>query len=211
MAEIDIEKKSGGGGKIWLWVIIALIIAGLLYWWFAGDGDEGVEEIETEQIEDETVMTGEAADTSWENETATNVDIDEPSEFAEYIGNESKMGLDHEYTNNALVYLVDTVESEVEESDLDLDAEWQEIRRMTDKITEDPLAGTHANTIKEVGLRISDILMKIQEEEAANLSSDVEEVRTAAQNIQKDVLTLNQKDQIMKFFTESADVLQKLS
>ena len=211
MAEIDIEKKSGGGGKIWLWVIIALIVAALLYWWFAGDGDEGVEEIETEQIEDETVMTEENA-TTWENETAeTDVDIDDPSEFADYIGNESKMGLDHEYTNNALVYLVDTVESEVEESDLDLDAEWQEIKLLADQITEDPLAETHANTIREAGLRISDILQKLQEEAEANLSADVEEIRTAAQNIQGDVLTLNQKDQIMAFFEESADLLQKLS
>ena len=210
MAEIDIEKKSGGG-KVWLWVIIALIVAGLLYWWFAGDGDEPVEEIETEAIEDETAMAEENT-TTWEEETAaTDVDIDEPSEFAEYIGNEQKMGLDHEYTNNALVYLVDTLESEVEESDLDLNAEWQEVRAMADRITEDPLAETHANTIKEAGLRISSILLKLQEQANANLTTDVEEVRTAAQNIQKDVLTLNQKDQIMAFYEESADVLQKLS
>lgn len=211
MAEIDIEKK-GGGGKIWLWVIIILIIAALLYWWFAGDDEEVIEEVDTEQIEDETVMADEGETTSWEEETAeTTVDIDEPSEFADYIGNESKMGLDHEYTNNALVYLIDTVESKVEESDLDLDAEWQEIRAMADMITEDPLAETHANTIKAAGMRISAILMKLQEEADANLSTDVEEVRTAAQNIQKDVLTLNQKDQIMKFFNESADVLMKMS
>ena len=206
MAEIDIEKKSGSG-KIWLWVIIALIVAALLYWWFAGDDEEVVEDVETEVIEDETVFEDEEAAT-WEAETAA---IDEPSEFAEYIGNESKMGIDHEYTNNALVHLVNTVESEVEESDLALDAEWQEIRTMADQITEDPLAGTHANTIKEAGLRISGILLKLQEEDPAILTSDVEEARAAAQNIQKDVLTLNQKDQIMKFFEESADVLEKMS
>lgn len=67
MAEIDIEKKKGNG-KIWLWVIIALIVAALLYWWFASDNDESIEGTETEQIEDETVMKGDPHTTFWEKE-----------------------------------------------------------------------------------------------------------------------------------------------
>lgn len=55
MAEIDIEKKSGGG-KNWLWIIILLIVAALIYWWFTANNDESIDEIETEQVEDETVM-----------------------------------------------------------------------------------------------------------------------------------------------------------
>ena len=202
MAEIDIEKKSGNG-KTWLWVIIALIAAALLYWWFAGDGDEGDVVVETEQVTDEPVSPD-------EDETAETVAIDEPAEFAAYIGNEAEMGLDHEYTNNALVYLVDTVESEVEESELDLDAEWQEIRELADQITENPLAETHANIIKQAGLRLSGILVQLGEEAGVDVTSGVEEMRTAAENIKEDVQTLNQKDQIMAFFNESADVLQKL-
>ena len=73
MAEIDIEKKNGGGGKIWLWVIIVLIVAGLLYWWFAGDGEE-VEEVGIEEVEDETVMTDQKT-TSWQEATALAAEI----------------------------------------------------------------------------------------------------------------------------------------
>ena len=67
MAEIDIEKKNGNG-KIWLWIIIALIVAALLYWWLTAEKDEGIEETETEQIEDETVMKDDSQTTFWEKE-----------------------------------------------------------------------------------------------------------------------------------------------
>lgn len=55
MAEIEVEKKNSGG-KMWLWVIIILIAAGLAYWWFFANDEEGIEEVETEQVQDETVM-----------------------------------------------------------------------------------------------------------------------------------------------------------
>ena len=55
MAEIDIEKKNGNK-KVWLWVIILLIAAALIYWWYEANNDEGLEEVETEEVGDETVM-----------------------------------------------------------------------------------------------------------------------------------------------------------
>lgn len=67
MAEIDIEKKSGNG-KTWLWIIFAIIIAGLLYWWFAGNEDEALDNTEVEEIEDETVMKGDGRTAFWEKE-----------------------------------------------------------------------------------------------------------------------------------------------
>lgn len=67
MAEIDIEKKNGNQ-KTWLVVIIVLIVAALLYWWFAAEDEEGIEELETEEIGDETVMKDDSQTIFWERE-----------------------------------------------------------------------------------------------------------------------------------------------
>lgn len=42
MAQIDLEKKEGGGLG-WLWALLALILLGLLAWWLMGAGDGDVE------------------------------------------------------------------------------------------------------------------------------------------------------------------------
>jgi hypothetical protein len=51
----------------------------------------------------------------------------------------------------------------------------------------------------------------MQEEEFPDLSNDVQEVKTAAQNITPSTPTLDQKDQVKKFFDEAGDVLRKMS
>ena len=38
MAEIPVEKKSGIPG--WLWLLLALILLGLLIWWFTSEADD---------------------------------------------------------------------------------------------------------------------------------------------------------------------------
>ena len=47
MAEIPIEKKSGGGIPGWVWLLIALLIAGILLWVFTGDDDRDERVAET--------------------------------------------------------------------------------------------------------------------------------------------------------------------
>ena len=53
MADIDIEKKSGGS-KAWIWIIVILAILAIIYFWFFA-GEENVEEpiddAEIEQVE----------------------------------------------------------------------------------------------------------------------------------------------------------------
>ena len=51
----------------------------------------------------------------------------------------------------------------------------------------------------------------MQEQNYPDLATDVEEMKTAANNIDGSVQTLQQKDQINKFFNEAADVLRKMS
>ncbi len=71
------------------------------------------------------------------------------------------------------------------------------------------MLNAHANTIKSAGTKLANIMQKMQNEKFPNLSSDVAEVKTAAHNINESTATLEQKDQINKFFDEAGDALEK--
>ena len=55
MAEIPVEKKSGVPG--WLWLLLALILLGLLIWWFASQDDAELEET-PEAVEQTEMLDG---------------------------------------------------------------------------------------------------------------------------------------------------------
>lgn len=214
MAEIKVEKKK----PIWPWVILVLVILALLYFLvFADDDndDDDMDEMETEQVEEGTAWeedsdtaTWEESQSDWENDT---LNAGAVSGYLTYVSDKSKMGVDHEYTNNALIELMNAVEAKAKEMNYDISADMQQVRQSAQAITNDPTAATHANTIKDAGTKLANILQKMQQEKYPDLSQDVQEVQTAANNIKADVQTLQQKDQINKFFDEAADVLKKMS
>lgn len=214
MAEIKIEKKK----PIWPWVILVLVILALLYFLvFAGDDDDNddMDDMETEQVEEGTAWE-EDSDTAnwddnesdWESDTLSTGAV---SGYLAYVSDKSKMGVDHEYTNNALIELMNAVQAKADSMNYDISADMQEVRQSAQAITKDPAAATHANTIKDAATKLANILQNMQEEKFPDLSQDVQEVKTAANNIKNDVQTLQQKDQINKFFDEAADVLRKMS
>ena len=210
MAEIKIEKKK----PIWPWIILVLIILALLYFLVFADDDDNddMDDVETEQVEEGTVWDDEDT-TSWETETTSSDTLSGQgvSEYLTYVSDKSKMGIDHEYTNNALISLMNAVQAKADEMNYDISADMASVRQDAQKIEQDPMATTHANTIKSAGTKLAGILENMQKAQYPNLSNDVQEVKTAANNIKGDTQTLNQKDQINKFFDEAADVLRKMS
>ncbi len=214
MAEIKIEKKK----PIWPWIILVLVILALLYFLvFADDDDDNddMEEVETEQVEEGTAWEDDTdtanwddSESNWENDSLSTGSV---SGYLSYVSDKSKMGVDHEYTNNALIELMNAVQAKAGEMNYDISADMQQVRQSAQAITKDPTAKTHANTIKEAGTKLADIMEKMQKEKYPDLSQDVQDVKTAANNIKPDVQTLQQKDQINKFFDEAADVLKKMS
>ncbi len=54
MAEIPVEKKSGIPG--WLWLLLALILLGLLIWWFASEAND--EEALPEEVASSEMLDG---------------------------------------------------------------------------------------------------------------------------------------------------------
>ncbi|MGB7842242.1 MAG: hypothetical protein WBL21_05585 [Salinimicrobium sp.] len=214
MAEIKIEKKK----PIWPWIILVLVILALLYFLvFANDDDtdDDMDDMNTEQVEEETAWEEDTDTADWEQSQADwkndSLGTGTVAGYMAYVSDKSKMGVDHEYTNNALQHLINAVQAKADEMNYDISADMKEVKQSAQKIIEDPTAATHANTIKEAGTKLANILQKMQKENYVDLSKDVEEVKTAANNIKPDVQTLQQKDQINKFFDEAADVLSKMN
>lgn len=209
MAEIKVEKKK----PVWPWILLGLLILAVILYFVFADNDTMDDVDDTDDIEqvEDTTYTSNENTTGWDDNTSTAGTGGEVENFIAHVGDQSRMGIDHEYTNNALIHLINAVETKAREVNVDIDASIQEMRGDAREITQNPQGTNHANKIKSVGEKIASTLEDIQEKNFPNLSNDVEEVKTAAQKIEASTLTLDQKDQINEFFNQAADVLKKMS
>ncbi|MFD0975190.1 hypothetical protein [Salinimicrobium gaetbulicola] len=219
MVEIKIEKKK----PIWPWIILVLVILAILYFLVFADDDaaDDMEEMDDmEQIDEESVWD-DADTTSWEEETDT-TGWDTTGDtigaagagvtgYLTHIADSTKMGVDHQYTNMALLKLMDAVQAKADEINFDISADMAAVKQDASAIKENPTAATHVKKIKDAGTKLANILQKMQQQKFPALNQDIQEMKTAASNIDVSVKTLQQKEQIKKFFNEAADVLKKMS
>ena len=193
MAEIKIEKKK----HTWLWILLVLLVLFLIWFFLLRDSNEKVieEEVDrTEQVQN----------------NVTNMDNSAIAEYSTYIGNTAQMGIDHEYSNGALNLLIDAVEEKADMLDVDVDADLEEARNKTAETTTDPYEVDHADLIRSSGEIITRALTTIQEAKFPNLADDVAQVDEAIKAIKPSVKTLDQKDDVNKFFMSSESLLLKM-
>jgi hypothetical protein len=200
MAEIKIEKKK----TIWPWIILGILLLLAVFYFTSKETavieeNEPVEEVYQEPIEEveneEYVAASEAA----------------LIEYSDYIGNTGKMGIDHEYSNGALMYLINAVEAKANELNIDIEADLEEARKNAEIITDEPESLNHANLIKDSGMIISRALTTIQKSEYPNLTTEASDVEMAVSKIKKDEQTLNQKDDVNRFFKSAETLLEKMN
>lgn len=216
MAEIKIEKKK----PVWPWILLGLIILGVILYFLLADNnrddmddmDDDIERVDTTY---QTTQTGDRGAATWPDEanrtpsaTANNQSVDT---YLSHVGNTSRMGVEHEYTNNALLHLINAVDYKAQEQNVNIQTDLTEIRNDARAITQNPQATNHANNIRNAATKLTNAMEKIQKEKFPNLSQDITDVRNAAQDIDTSVPTLEQRDKINSFFNEAADVLRKMS
>ena len=190
MAEIKIEKKK----PVWPWILLALIVLGLIWYIFMRDDDN--------RIEDEPVVTEQVAE-EYDDYSAIAL-------YSDYIADTDKMGVDHEYSNEALNYLIDAVEEKADMLDVDVKADINEARKNASEITEDPDKLNHANLIKSSGEIIVRALTTLQTAKFPTLTDDVAKVNTAVNEIDASDKTLDQKDKVNNFFKSAESLLLKM-
>jgi L-rhamnose isomerase len=198
MAEIKIEKKK----PIWPWVlgIIALVI--LLTYLFIDDREKneiGAQETETAM----QVTPNESVD------DGTNGDVEGYVRFIET--DTVRMGLDHNFTNEALRRLTAATKAVAAKIDYDVQSDLSEVKQYADKVATDPFETTHANSIRKAADVLSGTLQKMQRANFPELNDEATELKKAASSIDPDALTLDQKEAVRTYFDKAADLLQKMN
>ncbi|WP_296619608.1 hypothetical protein [Marivirga sp.] len=200
MAEIKIEQKK----QVWPWLLVGLIIAALLvYFLVFRDNDENIEVV----TEADSITNTNEYDLLGVNENNGTV-----AAYVNFVENSPEnMSLDHEYTNEALLKLIEATNAMANEVDYDVQADIVKAREYANMIASDPFETTHADNIKKADDILTNALQNIQKAIYPSLADEVEELKSASESIKLGVLTLEQKDAVKNYFAKAADLLQKMN
>lgn len=205
MADIRIEEKKGSSIIPW---IIGLLLLALLIWGameLFGDDDDIDEVVTEEAITEEPVAPVTTSDYAPAIAAfmATTDDM------------EGEMGLDHEFSHRALTELADAsvaiAQSKGVVDETNADSKADRVKQLADDITKDPMAGDHADKIKQAALLITEILEDVNTQaDGGNATEAVTNLRVQAQALSSATLTLDQKEDVRAFFAQARTVLEQL-
>ena len=200
MAEIRVEKKS----PMWPWILIGLLILGVILYFVFFHDDNGTDRADgpvvTEQRDDDRTQR----DRPVNNQTVAS--------YVTFVQDRDRqMGLDHEYSNEALKRLTEATKAMADEVNVDVERDLSVVRENAREIQDDPFETTHANKIRASAEKLSDALMTIQREAFPNLSNQASAVRDAAMSIDPQELALEQRDEIKSFYDRAADLLRQMN
>lgn len=196
MAEIKIEQKK----QTWPWLLLVLIIAALLVYFLVFRDDDDKSEVDNITITNETDLLG----VNENNETV--------AAYVNFIENSQKeMSLDHAYTNEALLKLIEATNAMANEVGYEIRADLDKVKDYANMITDDPFETTHADNIRKADDILTNVLQNIQMAKYPSLADDVEDLKSASESIKPEVLTLDQKDAVKNYFEKASDLLKKMN
>jgi hypothetical protein len=197
MAEIRIEKKK----PVWPWLLLGLLLVGLLVWLVA-DTDEDYDEIE----ETASVSEVETYDTDMVAEAP--VVIPEVTQYVEMVDKNINMDLSHETSHKLLTSLADAIQATATKINYDpiQDNAFKEMKDWADKIKKDPMAGTHANSIKKA-LDNATVAIQNMQQTMPDVQNNSQKLQQELEDIDPATLTLDQKPDIKSYLREAGDAL----
>ncbi len=194
MAEIKIEKKKA----MWPWILIGLaLLAIILYFVFFN-----------KQPDDRAMATN--TDTT---EQRALPGISAVEEYITYIQNRDtgSMSLDHNFSHDALTKLADATRETANKTGYDVQRDLDSVQHYTAIITDDPMENVHADNIKLAASLLSTALQRMQMEKFPLLVAEGDAVKNAANAIDVQTLTLDQKSAVYAFYSKAADLLRKMN
>jgi hypothetical protein len=200
MAEIKIEQKK----LIWPWLLVGfVIIAFLIYFLVFRGSDENTESVtEIDSI----------TNTNRSNLIDVNENNGTVAAYINFIENsKEKMSLDHEYTNEALLKLIEATEAIANEVGYDVQADIEKVREYAKMIEQDSFETTHADNIRKADDMLTNILQNIQKAKYSGLSDEVAALKNASESVKPSVLALDQKEAVKNYFAKAADLLKKMN
>ena len=200
MAEIRVEKKS----PMWPWILIGLIILAVILYFVLSDDSNGDTDRTTTTTTEQTDQDRTRRDSPVNNQTVAS--------YVTFVqDSDREMGLDHEYSNEALKRLTEATKAMADEVNVDVERDLSVVRNNAQQIQQDPFETTHANKIRASAEKLSDALMTIQREAFPNLSNQASAVRNSAMEINPEELALDQRDAIKSFYDRAADLLRQMN
>ncbi len=200
MTEIKIEKKK----LVWPWILLGLgVIAVLIYFLVFQDYNDA-----TTEVPKSSEFIG-ANETNLINVKENNSTVAAYVNFVETGKNSMK--LDHAYTNEALLKLIEATDAIAGEVGYDVQADLDKVKEYAEMINNDPFGTTHADNIRKADDVLTNVLQNIQKAKYPGLTNEVTELRNASEAINPHILTLDQKEEVKAFFSKAADLLQKMN
>jgi hypothetical protein len=194
MAEIIVEKRK----PVWPWFLAAFVVVFFLIYFLAFQSDNNE-------------VTAGGVDTAV-NLIEVKENNNTINSFVTFIrSDDNRMSLDHQFTNSALYRLIESVESIAEIVEYDIQADLEKVREYADNITVDPFVDTHADDIRRAADVLTTVLQNIQQAKYPELSSGTDNLKSAAESIDPDILTLDQRDKVKGFLAEAANLLDEMN
>jgi len=180
------------------WILLVLVIMALIAYYLYENRFKG--KPETDQNNQELKLID-----KHENDTTVTA-------YISFVNDDTnKMTLDHEYSNTALLKLSKAISAMARSAGYVVKADLNQAETDANKITTDPLVITHADNIRKAADILSEALNNLQRAKYPSLSTDASAVSAAAQKIDPDVMTLDQKNKVKQFFQRSAELLSKMN
>jgi hypothetical protein len=208
MAQIRIEEKKTGSVIPW---VLGLILLGFVVW--AGfalldNEDNNTVLLDTEEV---NVPLAEMA-TEITDDINVNVYQNSVDKFMDYTATMTgEMGLDHEFSHNALTYLADATEDVADAYNVDITSNTKRAKELANAIIVDPYATNHADMIRMAAINITETMERIDKWALDYTVADqISKLRKEAQAINSNTLTLNQKEDVRSFFGAARNVLSTL-
>ncbi len=200
MAEIKIEQKK----QFWPWLLLGLIIIGLLVYALVFRNSDANTEAVTES--EYVTKTKKPALIGVKENNKTVV------AYVTFVeNNKNSMSLDHEFTNEALLKLIEATQAIANEVGYEVHADIEKVKGYANMITKDPYEKTHADNIRKATDILTNVLQNIQKAAFPGLAGEVAELRSASESIKVAVLTLEQRDAVKNYFAKASDLLQKMN
>lgn len=210
MAEIRVEKRKK---PLWPWILglLAVVVAAFLLL-----NNNEVKEAEEDLATTVTGNEGGQAAGMAENETKASTEvtgiacIDKFSSFVQENQASKKAGANHAYTHDGLKYLSCSLESLIEDNNLNdagLEDKRKSLTEAAKKIQEEASSENHANEIKSAFKDAVAIMEELQETSYPDLKDKIAEVRNAAKDLEVNSTTLEQEDELDDFFKKASNAL----
>jgi hypothetical protein len=210
MSEIRVEEKKHG--SIWPWIIGILALLAVVWAVVEIADDDDDDAVVAEAYTDDTYTDD--TYTEPERETVTNTNYSDVNAFVTFANDEGNMGLDHNYTSEGLMKLnaaLEAMAAEASTNNVDVSGKLNMMRQAANSIEKDPMATTHANSIRDAFMASANLMEAIQQSDFPNLGKQVQEVKQAAMEVKPDELTLNQKEAVKSYFDKAAMALDQMA